>query len=183
VVDNSCELSIRRYLSMTTRTRILSLVFVAVVASLGALIAQAQKKPAIAYPAYPNDPRHWRHVKTMVIFSKENKLFDRFGGLHNIYVNDIGWPAFRNGKLYPDGSMLALELYDTSTFGGAIEGRGLKATYVMKKNAKLYADTGGWGFEVFQGNDQTPTLKDMKECFDCHKIGKSRDYVKSEYMQ
>jgi hypothetical protein len=98
-------------------------------------------------------------------------------------VNDIGWPAFRNGKLYPDGSMLALELYDTSTFGGAIEGRGLKATYVMKKNAKLYADTGGWGFEVFQGNDQTPTLKDMKECFDCHKIGKSRDYVKSEYMQ
>jgi hypothetical protein len=183
VVDNSCELSIRRYLSMTTRTRILSLVFVAVVASLGALIAQAQKKPAIAYPAYPNDPRKWRHVKTMVIFSKDNKLYDRFGGLHNIYVNDIGWPAFRNGKLYPDGSMLALELYDTSTFGGAIEGRGLKATYVMKKNAKLYADTGGWGFEVFQGNDQTPTLKDMKECFDCHKIGKSRDYVKSEYMQ
>jgi hypothetical protein len=169
---------------MTTRTRILSLVFVAVVASLGALIAQAQKKPAIAYPAYPNDPRKWRHVKTMVIYSKENKLFDRFGGLHNVYVNDIGWPALKNGKLYPDGSMLALELYDTSTYGGAIEARGgLKALYVMKKNAKLYADTGGWGFEVFQGNDQTPTLKDMKECFDCHKPWKNKDYVKSEYMQ
>ena len=94
---------------MTTRTRILSLVFVAVVASLGVLVAQAQKKPAIAYPAYPNDPRHWRQVKTMVIFSKENKLFDRFGGLHNVYVNDIGWPAFKSGKLFPDGSMLALE--------------------------------------------------------------------------
>ena len=169
---------------MTTRTRILSLVFVAVVASLGALVAQAQKKPAIAYPAYPNDPRKWRHVKTMVIYSKENKLFDRFGGLHNVYVNDIGWPALKNGKLYPDGSMLALELYDTSTYGGAIEARGgLKALYVMKKNAKLYADTGGWGFEVFQGRDQTPTLKDMKECFDCHKPWKNKDYVKSEYMQ
>ena len=104
---------------MTTRTRILSLVFVAVVASLGALVAQAQKKPAIAYPAYPNDPRKWRHVKTMVIFSKENKLFDRFGGLHNVYVNDIGWPALKNGKLYPDGSMLALELYDTSNLRGS----------------------------------------------------------------
>jgi hypothetical protein len=156
---------------------------VAVVASLGALVAQAQKKPAIAYPAYPNDPRKWRHVRTMVIFSKENKMFNRFGGLHNVYVNDIGWPALKNGKLFPEGSMLALELYDISTFGGAIEPRGLKALYVMKKSAKLYSDTGGWGFEVFQGEDQTPTLKDMKECFECHKVAKSRDYVKSEYMQ
>jgi len=169
---------------MTTRTRILSLVFVAVAASLGALIAQAQKKPAIAYPSYPNDPRKWRHVRTMVIFSKENKLFDRFGGLHNVYVNDIGWPALKNGKLYPDGSMFALELYNISTPMGAIEPRGGRnALYLMKKNAKLYSDTGGWGFEVFRGNDETPTLKDMKECFDCHKIGKSKDYVKSEYMQ
>jgi hypothetical protein len=178
---------------MTTRTRILLLVFVAVVASLGALMAQAQKKPAaanpaqkkpaIAYPAYPNDPRHWRHVKTMVIFSPDNKLFDRFGGLHNVYVNDIGWPAFRAGKLFPEGSMLALELYGTANSPGAIEGRGLKATFLMKKNAKLYADTGGWGFEVFQGNEQTGSLKDMKECWDCHRAGKSRDYVKSEYMQ
>jgi len=168
---------------MTTRTRILLLVFVAMVASLGALLAQAPKKPAIAYPAYPNDPRHWRHVKTMVIFSPDNKLFERFGGLHNVYVNDIGWPAFKNGKLFPDGSMLALELFGTSNSPGAIEGRGLKAIYVMKKNAKVYTDTGGWGFEVFQGSDQTPTLKSMKECFDCHKAGKNTDYVKSEYME
>jgi hypothetical protein len=168
---------------MATRTRILWLVFVAAMASLGALFAQAQKKPGIAYPAYPNDPRHWRHVRTMVIFSKENKLADKFYGLHNVYVNDIGWPAMKNGKLYPDGSMLALELYDISSAMGAIEPRGLKATYVMKKNAKQYADTGGWGFEVFQGSDQAPTLKSMKECFDCHKAGKSTDYVKSEYMQ
>ena len=168
---------------MTSRTRILFLVFVAVVASLGILYAQAQKKPAISVPAYPNDPRHWRHVKSMVIFSRENKLYDQFGGLHNVYVNDIGWPAFQKGKLFPDGSMLALELFDISTAMGAIEPRGEKALYVMKKNAKLYADTGGWGFEVFQGADQKPTLKDMKPCFECHKVAKSRDYIKSEYMQ
>jgi hypothetical protein len=167
---------------MATRTRILSLVIVAVVASLGTMIAQAQKKPAIAYPAYPHDPRSWRLVKTMVIFSSENKLFDRFGGLHNVYVNEIGWPAFKNAKLFPDGSMLALELYGTMNTPGAIEGRGLKATFLMKKNAKLYADTGGWGFEVFQGPNNAPSLKDMKECWDCHKVGKAKDYVKSEYM-
>ncbi len=168
---------------MATRTRILSLVLVAVAVSLGALIAQAQKKPGIAYPAYPNDPRHWRQIKTMVIFSSDNKLFERFGGLHNVYVNDIGWPAYKNGKLFPDGSMLALELFGLANSAGAIEGRGLKLTFVMKKNSKLYADTGGWGFEVFKGAENTPSLKDMKECWDCHKVGKSRDYVKSEYME
>jgi len=169
---------------MTTRTRIVILVVVAVVASLGTVIAQAQKKPAIAYPAYPNDPRHWRHVKSMVIYSHDNKLFDRFGGLHNIYVNDIGWPALQKGKLFPDGSMLALELYDTSNAMGAIEARpGRKALYLMKKNAKLYADTGGWGFEVFVGNDDKPTLQSMTECWNCHKEGKSRDYVKSAYVE
>jgi len=52
----------------------------------------------------------------------------------------------------------------------------------MKKNAKLYPDTGGWGFEVFKDDDPTPTLKDMQECFGCHKSDKSRDYVMSEEM-
>ena len=169
---------------MRTRTRILLLVILALIAGLGTLIAQAQKKSAIAYPAYPNDPRHWRHVKTMVIYSHENKLFDRFGGIHSVYVNDIGWPALQKGKLFPDGSMLALELFDTTNYNGSIEARpGRKVLYVMKKNAKLYPDTGGWGFEVFQGNEQTGSLKDMKQCFECHKNGKSTDYVKSAYVE
>ena len=74
---------------MTSRTKMLLMILVGAAVSLGTLVAQAQKKPAIAYPAYPNDQHHWRHAKTMVIFSKENKLYDKFGGLHNIYVNDI----------------------------------------------------------------------------------------------
>jgi hypothetical protein len=119
----------------------------------------------------------------MVIFGPGNKLSGKFDGLHNVFVNDKGWPAFKNAKLYPDGSMFALELYGLSNSPGAIEGRGLKATYLMVKNAKLYADTGGWGFELFSGSDQSPTLKDMKTCWDCHKVGKSKDYVMSEYMQ
>jgi hypothetical protein len=166
---------------MTTRTRILSLVCFVVVASLGAMMAQAQKKPGIAYPG---DFRHWRHVKSMVIFSSQNKLFDKFGGLHNIYINDTGWPALQKNKLYPDGSMFALELFDVSNSMGAIEPRpGHKAVYVMKKSAKLYADTGGWGFEVFQGESATGSLKDMKACFDCHKEAKSKDYVESGYVE
>lgn len=167
---------------MTSRTRVLLLVLVAGAASLGVLLAQAQKKPGIAYPAYPNDPRKWRHVKTMLVFSKENKLFDRFEGLHNVYVNDIGWPALQRGKTYPDGSMFALELYEVRTFQGAIEGRTQKFLAVMKKDSRLYRDTGGWGFEVFPAYQAIGSLKDMKECFKCHASQKDKDYVYSEYM-
>jgi hypothetical protein len=168
---------------MTSRTKVLLMVFVGAAVSLGTLVAQAQKKPAIAYPAYPNDPRHWRHVKTMVVYSKDNKLFNRFEGLHNVYVNDIGWPSLRNGKPYPDGSMFALDLFGTSTIQGAIEPRARKALYVMKKSSKVYTDTGGWGFEVFQAGQTTGSLKDMKDCFSCHAKQKNKDYVYSEYME
>jgi hypothetical protein len=168
---------------MTSRSKILLMVFVAAAASLGILLAQAQKKPAIAYPAYPNDPRKWRHVKTMVIFSKDNKLYDRFGGLHNVYVNDIGWPSLQKGKPYPDGSMFALELFDISSYQGTIEPRGRKFLYVMKKNSKLYPGTGGWGFEAFQTYQTKGSVKDMKECFSCHTKQKNKDYVYSEYVE
>ncbi|HXW15781.1 MAG TPA: cytochrome P460 family protein [Terriglobia bacterium] len=169
---------------MTSRTKILLMVFVGAAVGLGTLVAQAQKKPALAYPAYPNDPRHWRHTRTMVIFSKENKLFDMFAGLHNIYVNDIAWPSLKDRRAYADGSMFAMELFNISTPQGAIEPRGMKARYLMKKNAKLYPDTGGWGFEVFQDDQVAGSVKDMKkECFSCHVTQKSTDYVYVSYMQ
>jgi len=165
---------------MKTRSRLWLLAIVAV-ASLGALMAQAQKKPAIAYPG---DFRHWRQVKSMVVYSNQNPLFGKFSGLHNVYVNDTGWVALEKNKLYPDGSMLVLELFDVSNSMGAIEPRpGHKAVYVMKKSAKLYADTGGWGFEVFPGSDEKPSLQSMSECWNCHKDGKARDYVKSRYVE
>lgn len=165
---------------MNTRTKVLLLGLLAGGLSLGGLYAQAQKKPAITFPI---GFRKWTHVKSVVIFSKENKLFDRFGGLHNVYVNDIGWPALQHGLAFPDGSMFAFELCDIRTYQGAIESRGRKFLAVMKKNAKLYPETGGWGFEVFQGYQGTGSLKDMKECWSCHSAQKRRNYVFSEYAE
>jgi hypothetical protein len=119
----------------------------------------------------------------MVVFSKESPLFDRFAGLHNVYVNDIGWPSLKDRKAYPDGSTFALELFNISTPKGTIEPRDRKALYIMKKNSKLYADTGGWGFEMFRENELTGTVKDMKDCFSCHQKQKGRDYIFSMYME
>ncbi len=140
----------------------------------------AQKKTAIPYPA---DYRSWNLVKTMVIFSNQHPLFNSFGGLHNVYVNDAGLPSLQGGRAYRDGSILVFDLMDIRTYQGAIETRGRKFLAVMKKDSKLYPKTGGWGFEVYKGNQQVGSLEDMKACFDCHASQKRVDYVFSTYTK
>jgi hypothetical protein len=125
---------------MMSRNLLWKVGFVALVVSWGLASAQGQKKTAIAYPT---GYRKWTHVKSMVIFSKAHKLLDRFGGLHAVYVNDTGLLSLQQGKGYPDGSTFVFDLQDVWTFQGAIETKGRKLLGVMKKNAKLYPDTGG----------------------------------------
>jgi len=52
----------------------------------------------------------------------------------------------------------------------------------MKKDSKLYKDTGGWGFELFKGYEQQGSARDPKLCFKCHEPQKGTDYVFSTYM-
>jgi hypothetical protein len=66
---------------------------------------------------------------------------------------------------------------------GAIESGPRKFLAVMRKNSRLYPDTGGWGFEVFQGYQATGSLKNPKECFDCHASRKGKDYIFSDYSE
>jgi len=139
-----------------------------------------QKGSAIPFPS---GYRHWTLVKTMVIFSNQHPLFNSFGGLHNVYVNDLGLPSLEQGRAYPDGTIFVFDLYDIRSAQGAIETRGRKFIGVMKKNRKLYAHTGGWGWEVFQDDDRKASLKDPKPCVDCHTSVKRSDYVFSTYTQ
>lgn len=147
-------------------------------AGLGVLSSQAQKKPAIPFPT---GYRSWNHVKTMVIFSKEHKLFEQFGGLHSVYVNGAGLTALQQGKGFPEGSVLVFDLHDIRTVQGAIETRDRKFIGVMRKNSKAYPGTGGWGFELFRGYQEVGSLRDMKACFDCHAERKAKDYVFSDW--
>ena len=165
---------------MTPSSKLRILLLVGTVAGIAAVFGHAQKKPAFPFP---KDYRHWTLVKSMVIFGNQHPLFSRFGGLHNVYVNDTGVVPLKQGKAYPDGSVLVFELFDISTVQGAISPRGRKLVAVMKKNAKLYADTGGWGWEIFKGYEMKGSLQDMKQCFDCHASQKRADYVYSTYME
>jgi len=165
---------------MTPRYRVSCLAAFVLVAGFAAAYAQAPKRARISYPA---GYRKWTHVKSMVIFSKDHKLYDRFAGLHNVYVNDLGWTSLQQGRAYPDGAMFAFELFDIRTYQGAIETTQRKFLAVMRKNSKLYPETGGWGYEVFQGYQAAGSLKDAKQCFDCHATQKAKDYVFSDYSE
>jgi Cytochrome P460 len=54
----------------------------------------------------------------------------------------------------------------------------------MVKDSKKYASTGGWGFQLWQGEDPSkPIVTDAaKQCFECHTSRKDNDYVYSTYI-
>jgi hypothetical protein len=105
-----------------------------------------------------------------------------------------GIPA--NGKPVPDGAKMAKihwapkpnEFFEDATVPG-----NLVNVDVMVKDSKRFADSGGWGYAVFDYNAATDTFtpgtlagkppqgNDAKCGFACHTTAKARDYVFTEY--
>ena len=93
--------------------------------------------------------------------------------------------AARSGHTtpWPDGAVMAKLVWKTTTLdkwpAANVPGDFVQAEF-MVKDSKKYADTGGWGFARWLGQDQKPYGKDAsfaQECFGCHQPVKDRDYV------
>jgi hypothetical protein len=101
-----------------------------------------------------------------------------------------------NGKPFPDGAKMAkihwtpktLETFPNATVPGS-----LHDIDIMVKDRKRFADSGGWGYAVFDYDaksdtfapgttaDTPPQGNDAKCGFACHTIVKNRDYVFTDY--
>jgi hypothetical protein len=101
-----------------------------------------------------------------------------------------------NGKLVPDGAKMAKihwtpkpnEFFPQATVPG-----NLVNVDFMVKDSKGFADSGGWGYAVFDYDAESDTFKpgtsagtppqgnDAKCGFACHTMAKSRDYVFTDY--
>lgn len=151
---------------------------------VGAILIADQSSAQSAGLKYPEGYRSWTHVKSMLIHSKDHLLYEPFGGLHNVYVNDKGVKALKTGGAYPDGSVLVFDLYDVKDADGAYVATERKFIGLMVKDSKKYGETGGWGWDVFKGNEKTGgNVKDAKTaCFNCHASQKESDYVFSKYQ-
>jgi hypothetical protein len=101
-----------------------------------------------------------------------------------------------NGKPVPDGARMAKihwkskqnEFFPDATVPGSL----LNVDF-MVKDSKRFADSGGWGYAVFDYDAASDTFKpgtsagtppqgnDAKCGFACHTRAKTRDYVFTEY--
>jgi hypothetical protein len=132
---------------------------------------------------YPEGYRQWPHVKSMVL-QEGHPLYESFGGIHHVYANARALAAMKAGKPHPDGAVLVFDLLEAKAENNAIVEGGRKVVGVMQKDAKKFAETGGWGFEGFKGDTQERAVADTKSaCFACHTGQKAQDYVFSTYRQ
>ena len=72
------------------------------------------------------------------------------------------------------------------TEGSYIEGK-KKAVTVMVKDARKFAETGGWGFQAWANGDSSKpivhsTAQAVSACLSCHSPRKEQDYVFSTYI-
>ena len=101
-----------------------------------------------------------------------------------------------NSKAFPDGAKMAKihwtpkmnQYFPDTTVPGT-----LHDVDFMVKDSRRFADSGGWGYAVFEYDvasdtfkpgtlaDQPPQGNDAKCGYLCHSIVKSRDYVFTEY--
>ena len=103
----------------------------------------------------------------------------------------------RNGKPFPDGAKMVKVHWNAKVNPAEPGGPTVPGTQhdvdLMVKDSKRFADSGGWGYGVFEydaasdkfrlGNlaDKPPQGNDAKCGFVCHTIVKTRDYVFTDY--
>jgi len=104
-----------------------------------------------------------------------------------------------NGKPFPDGAKMAKVHWNAKVDAGEPGAPTVPGTQhdvdFMLKDSKRFADSGGWGYGVFEvdaasgkfrlGNlaDKPPQGNDAKCGFACHTAVKSKDYVFTAYGQ
>ena len=124
------------------------------------------------------------------------------GGLLAVIVaNPVMIGAYKtgvpgNGKPFPDGAKMAKIHYNPKkleTFPAATVPGTLHDVDFMVKDSKRFADSGGWGYGVFDYDAASDTFKpgtlagtppqgnDARCGFVCHTAAKNRDYVFTDY--
>ena len=140
--------------------------------------AQPPPQPGVAYP---EGFRSWQHVRSDLV-GPGHASFPNRGGFHHFYANGAALEGYRAGT-FPNGSVLVDEGVFAKDGEGKAKGMLLegerRGVDVMVKDDRLYKDTGGWGFEHFNGTDRAGTLSSdaRGKCFACHGTQVTRDSV------
>ncbi len=140
-----------------------------------------EKAPPAASPIFgvtlPEGYRSWQVVAPSHRTDKDE--------VRVILGNDIAMKAYREKTLpFPDGTILAKLAWKripSPEFEGAFIPGAPQRVEIMVKDAKRYAETGGWGFGRFV-EGKPAAEAEHKTCFPCHKANvKDHDFVFTRY--
>jgi hypothetical protein len=167
-------------------------------AVLGGYAMSAQDKYTVKVPgglAFA-EFRGYEGWQTISISRNEKVMAVILGNPAMIDAYQAGIPG--NGKPFPDGAKMAKvhwipkpnQFFPEASVPGTL----LNVDF-MVKDSKRFADSGGWGWAVFDYNAASDTFtpgttagtppqgNDAKCGLGCHTIVKTRDYVFTEYQK
>lgn len=163
-----------------------------------ALAVNAQDKYALKVPGGLAFSEFRGYESWQVVSASEDG-----GKLAVIVANPIMVKAFQsgipgNGKPFPDGAKMAKVHWETrklETFPAATVPASQHDVDFMVKDSKRFADSGGWGYAVFERDKASdlfspgtqasspPQANDARCGFACHTIVKGRDYVFTDFAK
>jgi hypothetical protein len=181
---------------MKTKNRLMIGVVTVSLAVLGATAMSAQDKYTVQVPGGLSfsEFKGYEKWQAISISRNEHVVAVILGNPAMIQAYEAGFPG--NGKPIPDGARMAKvhwkpqanEFFPDATVPGT-----LVNVDFMVKDSKRFADSGGWGYAVFDYDSASDTFtpgtlegtppqgNDAKCGFACHTIVKSRDYVFTNY--
>jgi Cytochrome P460 len=170
---------------------------VALLGALGGIAVAAQDKYALRVPgglAF-SEFRGYEDWQTVAVSHNGKLIATILGNPAMIEAYKAGIPG--NGKPFPDGAQMAkihwkakenAEQPGDPTVPGTLDD-----VDFMVKDSKRFADSGGWGWAVFEYDaasdtfrpgtlaDEPPQANDAKCGFACHTIVATKDYVFTAY--
>jgi Cytochrome P460 len=171
----------------------MGVVFLAVVAGV---VPAAEDKYTVKVPGglALSEFRGYEAWQTIAVSRKEKVVSVILGNPAMINAYQAGLPG--NGKPFPDGAKMAKIHWapkQNEFFPDATVPDKLVNVDFMLKDSRRFADSGGWGYAVFDYDAASDTFKagtlagsppqgnDAKCGFACHTRAKGRDYVFTDY--
>jgi hypothetical protein len=183
-------------LSMNIRTAVAIVVLPSLLAGI-ALAAQDRYSLQVPGGLAFSEFKGYEDWQTIAVSHNGDKLATILGNPAMIEAYKAGVPG--NGKPFPDGAMMAkihwtAKKAEDQPREPLVPGP-LHDVDFMVKDSKRFADSGGWGWAVFEydaasqtfrpgdTSDEPPQEHDAKCGFACHTIVQAKDYVFTAYPQ
>ncbi len=103
------------------------------------------------------------------------------------YANDKAWETLSAGSIdFPDGAVfgkIGVRTHEDPQFPSSVVPSGARRYQFMVRDQKKYAETGGWGYALFDAKGKTfpeePRTSAIA-CYACHQIASNRGQVFSQ---